>query len=106
MNYKIVEKPEFSIIEKTETHSVENGDNKTIPEFWSRSAEDGTLDILRQLTADKSVIFGVCYNCAENSKAFDYSIAVICDDNIIVPAGFRKNTIPARTWAVFELHQA
>ena len=104
MNYKIVEKSEFSILEKVETHSIENGDNnKTIPEFWSRSAADGTLETLNQLTTDKSLIFGVCYNNSlENSKLFDYSIAAICDDNTIVPTGFRKNTIPARTWAVFE----
>lgn len=104
MNYKIVEKSEFNILEKVETHSIENGKNKkTIPEFWSRSAIDGTLNTLSEITTNKSLIFGVCYNSgSKDSKIFDYSIAALCDENTNIPNGFRKNTIPARTWAVFE----
>lgn len=63
MDYKIIEKNAFDIIEKVEAHTVEN---------------------------------------SENAKTFDYSIAAKCDNNTVVPEGFRKNTIPARTWAVFE----
>lgn len=52
---------------------------------------------------DNTFIFGVCYgNNSDSEKTFNYSIGAICDENIIVPKGFRKNTIPARTWAIFE----
>lgn len=52
---------------------------------------------------DNTFIFGVCYgNNSDSAKTFNYSIGAICDENIIVPKGFRKNTIPARTWAIFE----
>ena len=104
MDYKIIEKNAFDIIEKVEAHTVENSENaKSIPYFWTRSHNDGTVKTLLDTTTDRTYIFGVCYgNLPENAKTFDYSIAAKCDNNTVVPEGFRKNTIPARTWAVFE----
>lgn len=104
MNYKIVEKESFSIIEKVETHSVEDSENaKSIPEFWTRSHQNGTVKTLMDVTTDRKFIFGVCYgNLPENAKTFDYSIAATYSEDTTVPEGFRRNTIPARTWAVFE----
>ena len=104
MDYKIIEKNAFDIIEKVEAHTVENSENaKSIPDFWMRSHNDGTVKTLLDTTTDRTYIFGVCYgNPPENAKTFDYSIATKCDNNTVVPEGFRKNTIPARTWAVFE----
>ena len=104
MDYKIAEKEAFDIIEKVEEHTVENSENaKSIPDFWTRSHNDGTVKKLTELTTDKTFIFGVCYgNLPENAKTFDYSIAAKCDKNTDIPEGFRRNTIPARTWAVFE----
>lgn len=104
MNYKIIEKKAFDIIEKVEVHTVENAENaKSIPDFWTRSRKDGTVKKLLDTTTDRTFIFGVCYgNLPENAKTFDYSIAVKCDENTVAPEGFRKNTIPSRTWAVFE----
>jgi len=104
MDYKIVEKEAFDIIEKVETHTVDNSENaKSIPDFWTRSHNNGTIKTLSELTTDRTYIFGVCYgNLPENAKTFDYSIAAKCDENTDIPEGFRKSTIPARTWAVFE----
>lgn len=104
MNYKIVEKEAFDIIEKAETHSVENAENaKSIPAFWARSHQDGTVKTLMNATTDRTFIFGVCYgNLPKNAKTFDYSIAATYSKDAAVPDGFRRNTIPARTWAVFE----
>ena len=104
MDYKIIEKEAFDIIEKMETHTVDNSENaKSIPDFWTRSHKDGTVKMLTELTTDRTFIFGVCYgNLSEDSKTFDYSIAAKCDNNTVIPEGFRKNTIPARAWAVFE----
>ena len=104
MDYKIIEKNACDIIEKVEAHTVENSENaKSIPDFWMRSHNDGTVKTLLDTTTDRTYIFGVCYgNLPENAKTFDYSIAAKCDNNTVVPEGFRKNTIPARTWAVFE----
>ncbi|MBQ7981851.1 MAG: AraC family transcriptional regulator [Oscillospiraceae bacterium] len=104
MNYKIIEKEAFDIIEKVETHSVDDSVNaKSIPEFWSRSHQDGTVKTLMNITTDRTFIFGICYgNLTENAKTFDYSIAATYANDAVVPEGFRRNTIPARTWAVFE----
>lgn len=104
MNYKIIEKEAFDIIEKVEAHTVEDSENaKSIPDFWTRSHNDGTVRKLLDETIDSAYIFGVCHaNISNNAKTFDYSIAAKCDKDTVVPEGFRKNTIPARTWAVFE----
>lgn len=104
MDYKIVEKEAFDIIEKVEAHTVENSENaKSIPDFWTRSHSDGTIKKLTDIATDRTFIFGVCYgNLPENAKTFDYSIAAKCAESTEIPEGFRKNTIPARTWAVFE----
>lgn len=104
MDYKIVEKDAFEILEKVEAHSIENETNaKSIPDFWTRSHNDGTVKTLFENATDNTFIFGVCYgNNSDSAKTFNYSIGAICDENTIVPKGFRKNTIPARTWAVFE----
>lgn len=104
MDYKIIEKDAFDIIEKVEAHTVDNSENaKSIPDFWTRSHNDGTVNNLFDTTTDRTYIFGICYgNLPKNAKTFDYSIAAKCDENTTVPKGFRKNTIPARTWAIFE----
>ena len=80
MDYKIIEKNAFDIIEKVEAHTVENSENaKSIPDFWTRSHNDGTVKTLLDTTTDRTYIFGVCYgNLPENAKTFDYSIAAKC----------------------------
>ena len=104
MDYKIVEKEAFEIIEKVEAHSIENDINaKSIPDFWTKSHNDGTVKTLLENTTDKTFIFGVCYgNNSDDAKTFDYSIGAVYNQKTAVPKGFRKNIIPARTWAIFE----
>jgi len=103
MNYKIVEKPAFDVIEKLEVQCNENNESvKTIQDFWARSKSDGTLDLLFDGTYDKSAIFGICYANFARFKYFDYSIAARWDAEKALPDGFRRSRIPKRTWAVFE----
>ena len=103
MNYKIEEKEAFDVLERVETHTVENGQNKTsIPDFWSRAYADGSMAKLEALASDEKYVFGICYgNEKKNDPTFEYSIAVKCDKDAVAPEGFRKNTVPARTWLVF-----
>lgn len=103
MHYKIVEKEAFEVIEKMEIHTTENGANlKSVPAFWGRANADGTSDKLLSLASDKTYLFGICYaNKNENEKTFEYSIAAACDKDTPIPQGYRRNFIPARTWAVF-----
>ena len=104
MGYKIVDKDEFYIIEKPEPQPMDDEESqKSIYEYWERSEEEKTVDMLFDLSGDKDKIFGICYsNLYKNSDTFDYSIAAKCEKNTPVPNGFKKRIIPARTWAVFE----
>ncbi len=104
MDYKIVKKDAFRVLEKISTQSIDDEQNKnTIPDFWTQSHQDGTVQKLFDLTTDKTNIFGICYgDTLNNKKTFEYSIAALCGDNTEVPDGFSIREIPARTWAVFE----
>ena len=104
MNYEIIKKEAFTVLEKVETHTVSGEQNlNTIPDFWDRSNRDGTIKTLLGRTSDRKLIFGICYgNSHANSENFDYGIAVECASETIAPKGYRVNEIPARTWIVFE----
>lgn len=101
-NYKIVEKEAFQVLARVETHSVAREQNvNTIPDFWTRAHEDGTVKKLLELTDDKSYIYGVCYgNTSQDNQTFEYAIAAKYTGDEI-PEGFCVREIPARTWAVF-----
>lgn len=104
MNYKIVKKNAFKVLEKMSKQSIDDSQNKnTIPDFWTQSHRDGTVSGLLAAAKDRSNVFGICYNNNLTDKQFfDYSIAVLCDENCEIPDGFRINEIPSRTWVVFE----
>ena len=104
MNYKIIEKPAFKVLEKVETQSVKDEENKnSIPDFWTKFHKDGTVNFLTQAATDKEFIFGICYgNKQKYAETFDYAIRAVCDENCTAPEGFRISEIPSRTWAVFE----
>lgn len=104
MDYKIVSKESFTVLEKVELHTVAGEQNKnTIPDFWNRAHKDGTIETLLKCASDRSYIFGICYgNGHTDCENFDYGIAVQCAPDTVAPEGYRVNTIPARTWVVSE----
>ena len=104
MDYRIVKRKAFDVIEKVEQHSIEDDINqKSIPRFWERSHMDGTIETLCKYATDKTFILGLCYaNSADCAKTFDYAIGAEYSGEHVVPEGFRKNTIPEGTWAIFE----
>jgi len=98
MDCKIVKKEAFSVLEKVEPFTTENGENlRKITEFWTRAHKDGTMDTLLK-QAKNDYAFGICYG---KGVFFDYSIAVQCAETCVAPEGYRVNRIPAYTWAVF-----
>ena len=103
MDYKIIEKQSFTVLEKVERFTVENGANyREIPKFWDRANEDGTVETLLKYATDTTFVFGICYgSTTKEEPTFEYSIAVECGADTPVPVGFRKTTLPARTWATF-----
>lgn len=108
MDYRIVEKEAFKVVEKVETHSIVDSVNlNTIPEFWERAHKDGTINTLLEASYEDCYVFGICYgNIPTDSKTFDYAIGAVCGEDCIAPEGYRINEIPARTWAVFECRGA
>lgn len=100
MNYKIVTRKSFTVLEKVERHTVAGEQNKnSIPDFWERAQNDGTIKTLLEHASDRSHIFGICYgNGHTDCESFDYGIAVQCAPDTAAPCGYRVNTIPARTW--------
>lgn len=104
MNYKIVAKDSFTVLERIEQHTVARNQNKnTIPDFWDRAHNDGTIQTLLDHSSDNSFVFGICYgNGHTDCEKFNYGIAVQCAPDSAAPEGFRVNRIPARTWAIFE----
>ena len=103
MDYKIIEKNAFTVLEKVERFTVEGGANyREIPKFWDRANTDGTVDTLLKYASDTTFVFGVCYGTTtKEDPTFEYSIAVECDEDTVAPEGFRKTTLPARTWVTF-----
>lgn len=104
MNYSIEKKDAFTVIEKVEKHSIVDETNKnTIPDFWTRSHNDGTIKTIVDLLYESEDVYGICYgNIPTDSNTFDYAIGGKCRNDIVAPDGFRFTTIPARTWIIFE----
>ena len=104
MDYKIIQKPAFKVIEKRAVQRVsEDANLRTIPKFWEDCRADGTIKTLLENTSDAEMIFGICYaNPHKEESTFDYSIAAIVGEDQPIPEGFTVNVIPAQAWAVFE----
>ena len=104
MDYRIVEKEAFTVLEKVERHTVAGAQNlNTIPEFWGRAEKEGVIETLLAHASDRQYVFGTCYgNGHTNDESFDYGIAVKCAPDTDVPEGYRVNTIPARKWVIAE----
>ncbi|MDD3334360.1 MAG: AraC family transcriptional regulator [Eubacteriales bacterium] len=89
LEYKIVEKPSFTVMGLSRTFSNETSYSE-IPKFWQEKMER---------YPDFAAMYGVCMD--SNGKDFTYLIAgnyIPWED---VPEGFTTETIPAGTWAVF-----
>lgn len=103
MNYRIEKKEAFSVLEKVSRHSVNDEESRaSIPAFWTECHKNGTVRSLIRAAGENAFLFGICYGPSEGEDAFEYSVAAACGENEPIPTGFRKNLIPARTWAVFE----
>ncbi len=104
MNYRIVEKEAFTVLEKIEVHKVVTDENKNeISDFWDKAKADGTVETLVNFLADnENHLYGICYGETLHNKTFEYSIAARCKENCNIPDGFRRKEIPARKWIIFE----
>ena len=91
MNYKIVEKEQFTVMGKCKRFNSETS-YQDIPEFWSEHYATGGGEIVRGM-------FGVCVD--DEEKEFDYLIADLYFPWNAIPDGCVTKIIPKGTWAVF-----
>ena len=105
MDYKIIEKPEFTVVGKALRVSTKNGENLTsIPAFWMEVTQDGSFAKLEAAASRGTVVvnatLGICLDFSDNMDEFTYMVAAegVARD---LPEDFTERTIPASTWAVF-----
>ncbi len=104
MNFKIEKKPAFTVVGFKENVSTVNGENnKRIPQIWCEVNQNGMSEqICKLMTAEPMGMLGVCGSFSEETKSFDYYIAVAVKDGTAVPENLSKLEVPESTWAIFK----
>lgn len=98
MNYRIVEKEAMRIIGFKKWFSTENDSQLTeIPKMWDNMTEKMKARICK-LSSNEGVV-GLCADMYDGG--FDYWIGCMSDQPC--PSDLESMTIPASTWAVFEV---
>lgn len=107
MDYRIVEKPSFSVALTARQFTTVDGQNfKDIPQWWDEFLVSTDCKALTALSGGKPgritgrEMLGVCYGEADSGEFF-YGIAVELPEGAS-PGKFKKMQIPATTWAVFD----
>lgn len=103
IDYKIIEKEAFDVIEKVERQNIQEIEKtQSVRNYWRKLSDDGTINDLMKRTNDKEHIYGIYYDQSFNKESVEYSVAVIADESNQLGCGMRKTRIPKRTWAVFD----
>jgi AraC family transcriptional regulator len=102
MDYKIIEKPAFSVFGKSIRVTTKDGENfKIVPKFWNESDANGLTEKLCARAPGADECFGICMDMDYEKEEFTYMIAIRKPDGVNV-SPFEERVIPASTWAVFE----
>lgn len=101
MNYKLVDKAEFSFYGvKREFSTIDGANFKEIPLFWQEVMEDGSFSKLMEKSKGSQCL-GVCMPMnPEKDVVFDYVIGAFSDEPV---EGYDFQRVKAHEWAVFEL---
>ena len=99
MEYQIVQKEAFRVVGPRIPISMQLEENfKEVPQFWGRTAADGTVAKLAGLMAGEPRGLIGLSDCAADRDGH-YYIAVATDAP--APEGMYEFTVPAGTWAIF-----
>jgi AraC family transcriptional regulator len=102
MDYKIIEKPAFTVFGKGIRVTTKDGENfKIVPKFWAESDAEGLTEKLCARAPGADECFGICMDMDHEKEEFTYMIAVRKPDGIDTRP-FEEKVIPLSTWAVFE----
>ncbi|MGC7870606.1 AraC family transcriptional regulator [Desulfosporosinus sp. SYSU MS00001] len=99
MNYKIVDKENFTIVGKQRRITMVNEENfRQIPEFWDDCMKDSSYEWLNS-KAGKLGVLGASMDFSENEFTYMVGVEEIKDP---LPKGYVSATIPASTYSIFE----
>ena len=102
MNYKIVEKEEFTVVGKKNKVTTENEENfSLIPKFWDECNSNGSMDWFCK-KAGRLGVMGVCTDLSNCCDGYFHYLIAVEKINEPIPQGYVVETIPAAKWAVFE----
>jgi AraC family transcriptional regulator len=100
MNYRIEEKEGFTVVGVKEFTTTSGGENfKNIPQMWADLPSEKFEEILALSDMEPSGVLGLCADMYNDG--FDYWIAAATTKPC--PAGLGSLSIPACTWAIFEV---
>jgi AraC family transcriptional regulator len=101
MKYRIEEKEAFRVIGVKERFTTEgNYQLEEIPKFWGAVAKNGVEDaICGLMDGEPYGLLGICGDM--DDKGFDYWIAAPSTKEC--PVNLSEMTVPAATWAIFEV---
>jgi AraC family transcriptional regulator len=100
MEYRIVEKEDFTVIGKSIRVTTREGENsREIPLLWQEANQDGTSDKLVEIGTNKDLL-GICTEMDHSNETFAYWIAVEGNPGTDL-LGYKSTVIPAANWAVF-----
>ncbi len=93
MDYKIVEKPSFTVLGVEKTFKYESA-RTLIPEFWAEHYQSGKGNVV-------CGTYGISIDERMQGDEFEYLIADDYKPEAQIPQGFVTKLIPEHTWAVF-----
>lgn len=102
MNYKLIEKPGFTLVGTSIEVSTEHGENMVkIPAFWNEINQNGTMEKIIALPGIKELT-GACIMDDLKATVFTYAAAGLFESPFEAP-GFTTWTVGPQTWAIFEV---
>lgn len=105
MDYKIVEKDAFTVVEKSiRTTTIGGENNRKIAAFWEESNQNGFTGELAKNCGPLGLI-GICMEFDKQQENLTY---LICAEKNIdqIPVDWEERQVPSATWAVFPVHGA
>lgn len=93
MEYKIIEKAQFTVVGVSAIFKYENADNE-IPKFWEAFNQSGKNSLINSM-------YGISIDKDMCGNEFEYLIADNYNPLNEIPADFVTLVIPEYTWAVF-----
>jgi AraC family transcriptional regulator len=105
MDYRIIDKDEFTVVGKSIKTSTVNGENnRNIAAFWNESNRNGFTKELAKNCGELGLL-GICIDFDNQQEKLTYLFGA--EKNIDqIPSDWQERQIPSATWAVFPVNGA